>query len=171
MTHKTAALERLDAVLIDILSYVALGAVVHLHAVPGIAFDARYVPAPNITTDAGNSIFLIDREALRFADMAVTGNTVHLGFDHMGGMGEKDTVLLPGVDEPGHFPSLRNIFFHKAGLVLGFAHGFLVAIDTIGQLGDTCIGAVFPEIMAAFTAIIDLSHVERMVKIDRLLFL
>ena len=60
MTHKTAASEGLHAVLVDVFFYMALRAVIHLHAVPWIALNSGHISAPDITTVAGNTIFFID---------------------------------------------------------------------------------------------------------------
>ena len=60
VTDKTAAPQGLHAVLVDIFSHMALGAVIHFHTVPGIALDAGDIFTPDIDAVPGDAIFLID---------------------------------------------------------------------------------------------------------------
>jgi hypothetical protein len=83
MTHETTASPRLNASLIDVLFLVALGTVVHLHAIPRISFPAGDISAPNVAAVTGDSVFLIDLQGFGLADMAVAGYTVHARFLNM----------------------------------------------------------------------------------------
>ena len=60
VANKTAAPEGLYAVLVDVFSHMALRAVIHFHAIPGIALDAGDIFAPDIPAVTGNAIFLIN---------------------------------------------------------------------------------------------------------------
>jgi hypothetical protein len=60
VADKAAAPQGLHAVLVDVFSHMALGAVIHFHAIPGIAFNAGDIFAPDIDTVSGNPVFLID---------------------------------------------------------------------------------------------------------------
>jgi hypothetical protein len=59
VTYETAASEGLHAALIDVVSHMAFGAIIHFHAIPGIEFDSRDIFAPDIPAVTGYPIFFI----------------------------------------------------------------------------------------------------------------
>ena len=61
VANKTAPPQGLNAVLINALSAVTFGAIIHFHAVPGVAFDTGYIPAPDINAITGDTVLFINR--------------------------------------------------------------------------------------------------------------
>jgi hypothetical protein len=61
VAYKTTPAQGLNAVLIDAFSAVAFSTIIHFHAVPGVAFDTGYVPAPDINTVTGDAVLFINR--------------------------------------------------------------------------------------------------------------
>ena len=59
VTDKTPAPQGLHAVLVNIFFHMALGAVIHFHAIPGIALDTGDIFAPDIPAEACNPVGLI----------------------------------------------------------------------------------------------------------------
>ena len=98
MAHKTSALVGLYTALIDVEPLVAFGAIIHFHAIPGIALKAGDVLAPDIPTVSGNAVGFILFQALRLSDRAMAGDAVHLTHFDVGHMGEKHTIRLPRID-------------------------------------------------------------------------
>ncbi|VTR63960.1 hypothetical protein DESC_120052 [Desulfosarcina cetonica] len=111
---------------------VALGTVIHLHAVPAVFLEPGDILAPDIPAVAGDAIVFVGTGAFRFADVAVAGDAIHLGAMNVGGMGKEDTVGLAGVSVPGNFAILPDILLDKGRLRVAFAHGFLMALGTLG---------------------------------------
>lgn len=62
MAHKTATLERLNTVLVDILSLMAFGAIVHFHAVPRVAFYAGNIFTPDIYAVPTDAVLPVNSE-------------------------------------------------------------------------------------------------------------
>lgn len=60
VTHKTAALVSLNAVLIGVFFLMTLRAIIHFHPIPGIALKAGDILTPDIPAITGNAIFFID---------------------------------------------------------------------------------------------------------------
>jgi hypothetical protein len=170
MAYKTSASQGLNTALIDVIAHMTFRAIIHFHAIPGIKFDPRDVFAPDIPAVARNPIGFIRLEALRLTDVAMAGNTVHLPHLDMGHMGEKYAVRLPGIHQPGHFSVFENVLVDEFGLLFTFPLDLFMAINALSQLRDPGIGAVFPEKMTAFATVIDLLVVQKMIKLNRLLF-
>mgnify|MGYP001813236635 CR=1 FL=1 len=103
--------------------------------------------------------------------MPVAGDTVHLRHFYMGGVRKKYVLRLPRIDQPGNLPLLGNIFVYEFCFLRILSVDLFMTINALGQFGDTGIRAVFPEKMAAFTAIFNLFIVQGMVEVNRLLFL
>jgi hypothetical protein len=78
---------------------------------------------------------------------------------------------LPRIDQPGNLPVFGNIFVYEFSFLRILPVDLFMAINALGQCGDSGIRAVFPEKMAAFTAIFDLFIVQGMVEVNGLLFL
>ena len=98
VAYKTAPSQGLNAVLVDAFIAVAFRTIVHFHAIPGVAFQPEHVLAPNITAIAGDAVFFVGTHMVGFPDMPVTLDTLHFAPDDMGGVREKDTVWLPGIN-------------------------------------------------------------------------
>ena len=62
MAYEAAAFVCLDTRLADALSHMALSAIIHFHAVPGILFKPTDVFAPDIAAVEGNAILLVYRK-------------------------------------------------------------------------------------------------------------
>jgi hypothetical protein len=60
VTHKTAPLVSLNAVLVDVFLLMTLRAIIHFHPIPGITLKSGDILAPDIPAIAGNAIFFID---------------------------------------------------------------------------------------------------------------
>ena len=60
MADKTAPPKGLYAVLVDVFFFVAFRAIIHFHAIPGVALNAGDILAPDIDAVAGNAIFSIN---------------------------------------------------------------------------------------------------------------
>jgi hypothetical protein len=85
---------------------------------PSCCFQAGDLAPPDIPAVPGDAVFFIRVSGFRMCRWSVAGHAIHLGAVNMGRMGKKDTVRLPGVDQPGHFASLGHVLFEK-GFVLG----------------------------------------------------
>ena len=105
---------------IDVVETVAIGTVVHLHAIPGVLFETGDVPPPDVAAVTGDPVFLINPAGFRFADMSVTGDAVHFAHLEVRRVGEKDAVRLTRVDQPRHFAAFGNVLFDENPLVFGF---------------------------------------------------
>jgi hypothetical protein len=171
MTHKTGAFAGLNAILMDTQLDVALGAVIHLHPVPGVLLESGDVLAPDIPAVSCDSVFLVDLQGAGITDVAVAGFAVHFGRFDMGCMGKEDAVGLPGVDKPGDLDARRHVVVDKDGFIFGIPLNTLMAVDALGELRDAGIAAVFPEEMAAFTPFVHQLVVQLVVEIERLAFL
>ena len=60
MANKTPPPQGLNAVLIDALFSVALRAIIHFHAIPGVALETGDIFAPDIAAVTGNAVFFIN---------------------------------------------------------------------------------------------------------------
>src|SRR5512137_1801877 len=92
VTDETAVLLGLHAAGGHVGLLVALGTVVHFHAVPGVALEAGDVLAPDVPAVSRDPVLLIGLEALGLADGAMAGDALHFARLHMGGMREEDAV-------------------------------------------------------------------------------
>ena len=123
--------------LIDVFFFVAFGAIIHFHAIPGIALDSANVMTPDIAAIAGDPVFLIRLQAFGFANVTVAGNAVHATFFNVGGMGKKDAGWLPRIDQPRNFTAFLHILCNEVFFGLAFALHFFMAVDALGQLRNT----------------------------------
>jgi hypothetical protein len=171
MTHKTGAFAGLNAILLDTKLDVALGAVVHLHPVPGVGLETRDVLAPDIPAVSCDTVLLVHLQGGGISDVAVAGFAVHsCGFD-MGGVGKEDAVGLPRIDQPGDLSARHHVFVDEDGFIFGVPLDILMAFDALSEFRDTGIAAVFPEVVAAFTPFTHQLVVQPVVEIERLAFL
>jgi len=128
---------------------VAGATVVHLHAIPAVLLKASDVLAPDITAVAGDPVLFIGLEALGFADVAMTLGTLHLRRFHMGGVGEEDTIGLPGVNLPGNLFFLGHILIDEDLFGFTLSLHLFVTLNALRKGRNTCIGSVIAEEVTA----------------------
>ena len=115
---------------------VALCAVIHLHTIPGVLLVACDVPAPDIPTVLGEAITLVGSHVVRVPNGSMTSFAFHLCYLDMGCMREKDTLRLPGIDEPRNLLARLNIFLDKLFFFRMLTHLLFVALEAVFQPRD-----------------------------------
>jgi len=95
--------------------------------------------------------------------------TIKAGHLDMGGMREKDTDGLPGINIPRDLLSRLNVFADELGLFRVLTHCLFMAFYTVFQLRDAGKAPVLTEVMTAFTAFIYGLLMKLVIKIKGLL--
>ena len=95
VAYKTAALECLNTILVDVFSLVTFGAVIHFHSIPGVLLESGDIFAPYVSAQAGNAVGLIDPQTFSLADRPMAGDAFHASHFDMCNVGEKHAVGLP----------------------------------------------------------------------------
>ena len=98
MANKTGVATRLHTGIVNAGSFVALGAIIHFHAIPAIVLKPTDTIAPNIAAVTGDSVFLVGFETVGSSDVAVTGDAIHLGTFNMSRMGKEYAIRLARVN-------------------------------------------------------------------------
>ncbi len=153
--------------------FVAFGAVVHFHwgRVTVFVFaQTCYIVSPNVPAITGKFVFFIHPGVFGLSDIPVTGFTGHIRTYDMGGMGEKDTIGLLGMVEPGDFDALGHVFINKFNLFRVICLCLFMAVNATVKTGHAGKSAVLPEIVAGFAPIIHFVQMNRMVKVYWLVF-
>ena len=99
---------------------VTFGAVIHLHAIPGIEFIACDILAPDIDAVSSQNIGPVCGQVFGFVMVSVAGPALHLTHSYMGDMGEIDAIRLPVIRKPRDLFFVGHIFFQKIFLFGGF---------------------------------------------------
>jgi hypothetical protein len=73
---------------------VAIGAIIHLHAVPWILLVSQDVSPPDINTVPADPVHLVVRHGISGAEITVTDRTFHVAHLYMGDVGKIDAVGL-----------------------------------------------------------------------------
>lgn len=103
---------------------------------------------------------------------SMTSSAIGLGHFDMGGMGEKDMIGLPGIDQPWDvFIILFELLgqFDKISLLLGTTLGRFMAFQTFSQAWNPGEAAIGPEIMAVFTFQGDILSMSLVTEMNRLI--
>jgi hypothetical protein len=69
MANKASVTTGLHTGIMNAGCLVTLGAIVHLHSIPGMAFETADTVPPNITTVAGNPVLFVGLQTLGSADI------------------------------------------------------------------------------------------------------
>jgi hypothetical protein len=115
-----------------LLFFVALSTVVHLHPVPGVLLVTCRIRTPDVPTVLGEAIVIVRLGVIRVPHGSVTGSAFHLALNHVGRMGEKDTLRLAGIDKPWNLLSRLNILLDELCLLRMLSYLFFVTFKTTG---------------------------------------
>jgi hypothetical protein len=110
---------------------VALRAVVHLHAIPGVLLETSDIPAPYIAAVLGEAIVLVRLHVIRFPYRPMTRDALHFRHLHVGYVREKDTLRLAGINQPRDFFSWLHILLDELGFFRTLSYGLFVALATV----------------------------------------
>jgi hypothetical protein len=171
VAYEASAFGGLDTPLTNVLFDVALGTIVHFHPIPGVLFQTKHVFAPEITTVACDTVFLIHLHVIGCSNIPVTRFTGHLCLEDMGGMWEINTGGLLGIDQPGDFSFRYHIFLDELLLGLAFSQGFFMTLHAAFQGWNPCKRTILTKIVTTFTAVTHLVLMENMAEFNWLVFL
>jgi hypothetical protein len=151
----------------------AFRAVVHFHGL-AVVFTGFAQPGDTVSPDvpavSGNDVFLVYFGMGGVSDIPVAGLATHTRARDMGGMREEDAVRLPEVAEPFHFLVLLDIFRDEFFFFRVRPHDVLVTVRAGGKIRNPGETAVFAKIMAGIASIGNIVHMNRMIKINGLVF-
>ena len=72
----------------------AIAAIIHLHAVPGVSLVAQDVPPPDVNAVVAYPVYFVDRRILSGGEITVADRAFNVSHLDMGDVGEVDTVGL-----------------------------------------------------------------------------
>jgi hypothetical protein len=170
VADQTVSFLGLHAVLLYVVSDMAICADIHLHPLRGVSCKSCYAVPPDIPAVLRNPILLIHLKVIGLANVSMTCLAFHFSIFDMGDVREKYTGRLFGIYVPGDLPVLRDIFFEKNFFVFTVTQDLIVAIDTLRQFWSAAKRTVFSEEMTAFTTIIHQLVMHGMAEIDGLVF-
>lgn len=102
---------------------VALRAVVHLHAIPGIDLISGDISSPDIDAIARHAIDLVRWEFLTFSMVSMAYLTFHIRIFDVGNVRKIDIAWLSVIRQPRDLLAFGHVIFEKEFFRLRIAHG------------------------------------------------